>query len=97
LLVEIFDLCSPPGADLISDSTTPEEEEDRVARNYLLQLSQVRILNRTSIVLLIPILSEGVLALARRCDGDPETVVHYSSGYDRMDQNGERILFTHIG
>jgi hypothetical protein len=45
LLVEIFDLCSPPGADLISDSTTPEEEEDRVARNYLLQLSQVHILN----------------------------------------------------
>lgn len=45
LLVEIFDLCSPPGADLISDTTTPEEEEDRVARNYLLQLSQVHILN----------------------------------------------------
>jgi len=41
LFVEIFDLCSPPGANVISDTTTAEEETDRIAKNYLLQLSQV--------------------------------------------------------
>ncbi|KAF8142198.1 hypothetical protein K438DRAFT_2030214 [Mycena galopus ATCC 62051] len=41
LLVEIFDLCSPPGTDVISGITTPTEEQDRLARNYLLQVSQV--------------------------------------------------------
>ncbi|KAJ7758668.1 hypothetical protein B0H16DRAFT_1720756 [Mycena metata] len=44
LLVEIFDMCSPlgdDGLDGLSDTTTPLEEANRLAKTYLLQLSQV--------------------------------------------------------
>ncbi|KAJ7719990.1 hypothetical protein DFH07DRAFT_947085 [Mycena maculata] len=44
LLTEIFDMCSPPGEDGFDgllDSTTPEQEVERLAKKYLLQLSQV--------------------------------------------------------
>ncbi|KAJ6556634.1 hypothetical protein DFH09DRAFT_1164863 [Mycena vulgaris] len=44
LLIEIFDLCTPLAVDAeegLSDTTTPQEEVERVAKNYLLQLSQV--------------------------------------------------------
>ncbi|KAJ6592858.1 hypothetical protein B0H19DRAFT_1365170 [Mycena capillaripes] len=41
LLVEIFDMCSPPGDGFLSDATTPEQEVERLAKSYLLQLSQV--------------------------------------------------------
>ncbi|KAJ7026859.1 hypothetical protein C8F04DRAFT_1295926 [Mycena alexandri] len=41
LLVEIFDMCSPFGDDGLSDTTTPIEEANRLAKTYLLQLSQV--------------------------------------------------------
>ncbi|KAJ7896989.1 hypothetical protein B0H13DRAFT_1718572 [Mycena leptocephala] len=41
LLVEIFDLCAPPDADVIRPTVKAPEEMDRVARKYLMQLSQV--------------------------------------------------------
>lgn len=41
LLIEIFDLCSPPGSDIVSDTTTQTEELDRIAKKHLLHLSQV--------------------------------------------------------
>ncbi|KAJ6593063.1 hypothetical protein B0H19DRAFT_12210 [Mycena capillaripes] len=42
LLVEIFDLCSPPASDSdVSEDTTPEEEVNRIAKSHLLHLSQV--------------------------------------------------------
>ncbi|KAJ7033387.1 hypothetical protein C8F04DRAFT_1354321 [Mycena alexandri] len=40
LLVEIFDLCSPDFNSVVDD-TTVEEEENRLAKTYLLQLSRV--------------------------------------------------------
>jgi hypothetical protein len=42
LLVEIFENCSPSSEHLISAVATPAEETDRLAKKYLLQLSQVR-------------------------------------------------------
>lgn len=41
LLAEIFDMCSTPGDGFLSDATTPYQEVERLAKNYLLQLSQV--------------------------------------------------------
>ncbi|KAJ6454158.1 hypothetical protein C8R45DRAFT_628029 [Mycena sanguinolenta] len=44
ILVDIFDMCSPPGEDGfdgLSDTTTPAREVKRLAKKYLLQLSQV--------------------------------------------------------
>ncbi|KAJ7454532.1 hypothetical protein B0H11DRAFT_2068865 [Mycena galericulata] len=44
LLSEIFDMCSPPGDDGfdgLDDDTTPEQEVERLAKKYLLQLSRV--------------------------------------------------------
>ncbi|KAJ7026878.1 hypothetical protein C8F04DRAFT_1123986, partial [Mycena alexandri] len=41
LLVEIFDLCAPPGADEISESTTMVEEMDRIGKRHLFQISKV--------------------------------------------------------
>ncbi|KAJ7496500.1 hypothetical protein FB451DRAFT_197274 [Mycena latifolia] len=41
LLVDIFDMCAPPGADTVSDETTPQEELERLAKTYLLRPSQV--------------------------------------------------------
>ncbi|KAJ7659165.1 hypothetical protein DFH06DRAFT_1089929 [Mycena polygramma] len=45
LLAEIFDICSPycsaPSDHYLSESTTPEQEVDRVSNWHLLQLSQV--------------------------------------------------------
>lgn len=44
LWTEIFDMCSPPGEDGfdgLSDTTTPEQEVERLAKKYLLRLSQV--------------------------------------------------------
>ncbi|KAJ7496513.1 hypothetical protein FB451DRAFT_1207956 [Mycena latifolia] len=41
LLVDIFDKCAPRSAHHLSDTTPPEEEIERLAKSYLLQLSQV--------------------------------------------------------
>ncbi|KAJ7189021.1 hypothetical protein C8R46DRAFT_1341639 [Mycena filopes] len=41
LLAQIFDLCAPDGQEVISDTTTPTEEVERLAKKYLLQLAQV--------------------------------------------------------
>ncbi|KAJ7434051.1 hypothetical protein B0H11DRAFT_2296485 [Mycena galericulata] len=41
LLGEIFDICAPPGAKEISQATTCKEEVERLAKKYLLQISQV--------------------------------------------------------
>ncbi|KAJ6481893.1 hypothetical protein C8R45DRAFT_1100296 [Mycena sanguinolenta] len=44
LLIEVFDLCCPPGQHILSSSTSKTEEleeHDRIAKSYLLQLSQV--------------------------------------------------------
>ncbi|KAJ6556638.1 hypothetical protein DFH09DRAFT_923448 [Mycena vulgaris] len=41
LLVEIFEMCSPPSAEDISPDITPSEELHRLAKHHLLQLSQV--------------------------------------------------------
>ncbi|KAJ7358309.1 hypothetical protein DFH08DRAFT_953484 [Mycena albidolilacea] len=44
LLVEVFDMCSPPGEDGfdgLSETTTPAQEVERLAKQYLLKLSQV--------------------------------------------------------
>ncbi|KAJ6535322.1 hypothetical protein DFH09DRAFT_1324939 [Mycena vulgaris] len=41
LLADIFDMCAPPDTHELSDTTTPEEEVDRVAKIYLLQLARV--------------------------------------------------------
>ncbi|KAJ7146976.1 hypothetical protein C8R44DRAFT_973518 [Mycena epipterygia] len=41
LLIEIFEMCAPPGVHYISETTTPIEELERLAKKYLLQLSQV--------------------------------------------------------
>jgi hypothetical protein len=45
LLVEIFEMCSPLGEDDfgLSDKTTPVQEVERLAKRYLLQLSQVHV------------------------------------------------------
>ncbi|KAJ7146993.1 hypothetical protein C8R44DRAFT_864690 [Mycena epipterygia] len=41
LLVEIFEMCAPPGAYDVCEKTTPMEELERLAKKYLLQLAQV--------------------------------------------------------
>ncbi|KAJ7189061.1 hypothetical protein C8R46DRAFT_1341664 [Mycena filopes] len=41
LLAEIFDLCVPLGQEVVSDTTTPTDEVERLAKKYLLQLAQV--------------------------------------------------------
>ncbi|KAK7057887.1 F-box domain-containing protein [Favolaschia claudopus] len=44
LLADIFDMCVPPGEDGVnglSDTTTADEEVERLAKQYLLDLSQV--------------------------------------------------------
>ncbi|KAJ7730098.1 hypothetical protein DFH07DRAFT_945486 [Mycena maculata] len=41
LLAEIFDMCSPPGTNEISVATNSKQELERLAKKYLLQLSQV--------------------------------------------------------
>ncbi|KAJ7646047.1 hypothetical protein DFH06DRAFT_1300831 [Mycena polygramma] len=41
LLAEIFGMCYPHGEDVISERVSPTDEVDRVAKRYLLQLSQV--------------------------------------------------------
>ncbi|KAJ7146996.1 hypothetical protein C8R44DRAFT_555857, partial [Mycena epipterygia] len=34
LLIEIFEMCAPPGADQISDQTTPKQEFERVCSHW---------------------------------------------------------------
>ncbi|KAJ7496414.1 hypothetical protein FB451DRAFT_1207743 [Mycena latifolia] len=41
LLVEVFTMCSPQRAHEISETDTPADEEDRISKKHLLQLSQV--------------------------------------------------------
>ncbi|KAJ7646059.1 hypothetical protein DFH06DRAFT_1476634 [Mycena polygramma] len=41
VLAEIFGMCYPPGEGVIAETVTPVEEVDRVAKKYLLQISQV--------------------------------------------------------
>ncbi|KAJ7654355.1 hypothetical protein B0H17DRAFT_1146739 [Mycena rosella] len=43
LLEDIFAMCAPPGADFVSGITTPQEDIDRLAKTYLLQLSRLRL------------------------------------------------------
>jgi hypothetical protein len=74
-LVEIFENCSPSSEHLISAVATPAEETDRLAKKYLLQLSQVRPSPLPIFYCFCLTVKEGVLALARHRDEVPEVVV----------------------
>jgi hypothetical protein len=89
LLVEIFDMCSPPGEDGfdgLSETTTSAQEVERLAKQYLLQLSQVC----TCAVWIVYFASpdyrfiEGLLAVARPRHGHPTAVAHHNSRYNAL-------------